>query len=164
MSDITITAPSSNSNPELAKLIETVNAKSAAGKLRSSEQNIKLLEDYLESWAQEKEKEEQAKKEQAERAEKRSQDRLEKLPPALRTLRIAGKSITASMKKAFFLVLDVLKGGIKVLESFMFIATELTFQTHYEVALKAILFLMTVSDALVSFSRHPSRSWDLVPV
>lgn len=49
MSDITITAPSSNSNPELAKLIETVNKQSAAGQLRSSEENIKLLEDYLES-------------------------------------------------------------------------------------------------------------------
>lgn len=148
-SDITITVPSGNINPELAKLIQVVNNKSLTDDHGIRRRNIDLLEKYLEGWAKEKEvEEEQAKKEEAERAEKLSQDTQEKPYPRLKTLKL----IASSMKKAFWLVLDVLKGGLKVLDALSFVAAELTFQTHYEVALKAILFLVTVSDAFVSFS------------
>lgn len=151
MSDITITAPSSNDDPELAKLIQIANNISPSDTLPDLEKSIDLLEKYLESRAQKKVEEDQAKIKEVERAEKLSQEREEALHPVVKKLKRASKIITSSMKKAFSLVLNVLKGGLKVLETLSFMAAELTFQTHYEVALKAILFLVTVSDVLIYF-------------
>lgn len=151
MSNITIMAPSNNDDPELAKLIQIANNMSPSDTLPDREKSIDVLEKYLESRAQEKVEEHQAEDKEVEHAKKLSDVREEGLYPVVKALKRASKIITSSMKKAFSLVLSVLKGGLKVLETLSFMAAELTFQTHYEVALKAILFLVTVSNIFISF-------------
>ncbi|KAI7774064.1 hypothetical protein LA080_009425 [Diaporthe eres] len=151
---------SNNDDPELAKLIQIANNISPSDTLPDLEKSIDVLEKYLESRAQKKVEEDQARNKEVERAEKLSQEREEALHPVAEKLKRASKIITSSMKKAFSLVLSVLKGGLKVLETLSFMAAELTFQTHYEVALKAILFLVTAYDSAVELTREIKTVFD----
>lgn len=145
VSGIRIEIPDGNRDPDLVQLVDSVNQPSRHTQ-EQYHQNVTYLVEYIGRLAQEKEEEAKSKQDQAERAERLSKSRQEKRAPASQRLHRFAKSISSSMKKAFILVLSVLKGGMKLLDSVSFIAAELTFQTHYQVAVKAIMLFITVSD------------------
>lgn len=144
VSGIKIQLPDRNCEPELVKLINSANDPSHERKDQKS--NIDLLQRYIENLAQQKDAKEQEKADKAKLNQKHSEDRQEERSPSSRKAHDIAKRISQSMKNAFSVVLAVLKGGMNVLSSLSFLAAEVTFQTHYAVALKAILLLITVSD------------------
>lgn len=156
VSGIRIEIPGGNRDPDLVRLVDSVNEPSRHSQ-EQYHQNITYLAEYIGRLAQEKEEEAKSKQDQAERAERLSRNRQEKRTRASQRLHRFARTIRSSMKKAFVLVLSVLKGGMKLLDSVSFIAAELTFQTHYQVAVKAIMLFITVSYLIsTSDERHTS--------
>lgn len=142
VSGIKIKIPEGNRDQDLAMLVNSANSPPSG---RSEQrQSIDSLMAYIERIAQEKEDEAARRDSEARQAEERWQDRQEKRSRLSRRAHSVTRAISSSMKEAFNLVLRVLIGGMKVLESVSFIASELTFQTHYQVALKAIMLFITV--------------------
>lgn len=107
--------------------------------------NIMTLMEYIEILAKSKEDAAKLAKQKEVDANKLREERQEKRPEFLRQVHRAAQIFRSSIKGALDFVLKVLIGGMKLLNSLAFVAAELTFQTHYEVALKAIMLFITVS-------------------
>lgn len=141
-------------------LVELVNrANESSNKREDQRESIDLLEKYLEGKRREDDEERRVAEENGKKPGGTKREKLKRLccfprnahhdkpitqfitaPP------IANPSIiTRSMINTFDFVCKVLKGGLKALGTTVFIASELTFQTHYAVAIKAITLLITVS-------------------
>lgn len=142
-----IKLPDSNDDPKLTELVNRTNNPSTTVEERNG--TITMLGDYIERLAKDKIDKEETANQDRERVEKRWQEKQASRPSGLREVHRITNKISKSMKEAFSTVLEVLKGGIKVLDSLAFVAAELTFQTHYAVALNAIMFLITVSGNLI---------------
>ncbi|KAI1458871.1 hypothetical protein F4805DRAFT_422887 [Annulohypoxylon moriforme] len=145
VSTINIKIPDRISDNDLITLIKCVNEPPKDHNARKK--NIELLEAYLKKVQQ---KEDDAKREatqKASQAEDRRKEERQKRGTFSRKVHDTFEKLVPSIKNAFDFVLGVLHGAMRTLEATMFIAGELTFQTHYEVAVKAVMFFITAYES-----------------
>jgi hypothetical protein len=133
VSTITINLPDSSENDDLRALVD--NANKPPVNLRESQHNLDILQAYILSVRQK----ETAKSQEEEGSKNKSKQHSRTLSERFHGL---VEALSPSMKKVFDVVLKVLHSGI--LQAVTSIACELTFQTHYEIAFKAIMLFITV--------------------
>jgi hypothetical protein len=137
-----IKIPGGKKNPDLESLMDSI----LTTDRDQQETNLKMLNTYLEKWKNEQDEKER-KREEAENKKEEGRG------PLSKTIHKVVKSLIPPMMKTFEFILYVLDKTI-------FIASELTFQTHYEVALKGILLLQTVHYTHHSYSIQCTDSYD----
>ncbi|KAI0884290.1 uncharacterized protein GGS22DRAFT_165292 [Annulohypoxylon maeteangense] len=140
VSTIKIKTPDRGSDNDLIALIKCAN--DPPRNHNDRKKNLELLEAYLKKV---KQKDDDSKNEAAKKASQVEDRRMEKRQGS-RIFNTIG-SLVPSIKNTFNFVLRVLRGAMTVLEATMFIAGELTFQTHYEVAVKAVMLFITAYES-----------------
>lgn len=147
MASVKIKLPENNNDPELAALVECANNPQASiQQLQEQVGTLKSYLDVIESRRLEKIRESDLKAEKAKREKEERERNRGKWSSKLHKIM---EDLAPSISKAFGVILKVVGAGMKILETTSFIAAELTFQTHYEVALKAIMLFVTVCRLLI---------------
>lgn len=142
MSGVDIKIPDGESDANLTALIKWANEPS--GDRGDQRKHLDMLDTYLGKIRQKEDDNNNAATEKARQAEDRRRRKHQKYGAFSKTVYRIFRSLTIPIKNAFDFVLKVLYGGMKALEATLFIAAELTFQTHYQVAVKAIMLFITV--------------------
>jgi hypothetical protein len=148
VSDINIKIPdSSSSDADLKALVSCANKPPTNAK--DQKKSLDLLEAYFERVRQKESEKRKEAEDKAKKAEERRKERHSKRGTFSTKVAEVMRALAPSIKNVFDFVLKVLYGGLKVLEATVFITSELTFQTHYEVALKAVMLFITVLDPVL---------------
>ncbi|KAI0844147.1 hypothetical protein F5Y00DRAFT_266875 [Daldinia vernicosa] len=149
VTDIEIKMPAPGSDIDLIALVKCANE--PPENRHDQEKSLNMLRAYLEKvkQKQEHEKKEAAEKESQAQDQWRKKD--QKRGPFRKKIHSILKEATPLINSAFDFVLKVLYGGMKALEATVFLAAEATFQTHYEVAVKAIMLFITVCSSMKAY-------------
>lgn len=142
MSNITIDVPKNNDDADLRDLVRCANEQPKTPS--EGRGNLEKLGAYLEKMKQREADERKEASNKASEAEERRREKHEKRGKLSRKVYAAFKGLAAPVTTLFDFVSRVLRRGMTVLESTSFLAAELTFQTHYQVAVKAIMLFITV--------------------
>ncbi|KAH6660286.1 hypothetical protein BKA67DRAFT_46966 [Truncatella angustata] len=135
VSDITIKLPeNSPENEELKTLVNYANDPPAT--VEDRKRSIEMLQTCL----SDRKQREDDKVLEADQKQKGKQSQCGAFSTRLHGII---DSLTPQVTKVFEFVLIVLQGGVQVLQATAFLASEITFQTHYEVAIKAIMLFVT---------------------
>ena len=141
LADIPIEIPKTD-DTDLKELVKCANESPKTAE--EGRETLKKLEAYMFK-ARQKETEEQKKTEDTRQTRESRWEKYDKGNMLSKKLHAAFRRLAAPVTTLVDFVSRVLQKGIKVLETTSFLAAELTFQTHYQVAVKAIVLFVTVS-------------------
>ncbi|KAK7744039.1 hypothetical protein SLS62_010339 [Diatrype stigma] len=134
--------PESSSDPALKALVQIAN--DPPKNHEEQQKSLDLLEAYLEQHKQKENEDSRKANDEAKQSKQKPRESRHKQLSFTKKTQKVFRTLNTSMKNLFRFVSKVLYSGIKVLAATAFIVSEVTSQTHYEVAIKAIMLFITV--------------------
>ncbi|KAI0378641.1 hypothetical protein F5Y04DRAFT_283568 [Hypomontagnella monticulosa] len=145
ISRITIEFPDNSSDADLKALIKCAN--NPPKDSQQQKESLQALGLYIEKLKlEEYEKRDEAENEARIQIERR-RERHEKRGRISNKLHSIIRGLVPPIKNVLDFVIKILRGGMQALETTLFLASEITFQTHYEVAVRAIMLFITTYES-----------------